>query len=64
MGYVKCFCLVGQNGMHCPLSTDKKDLERTFNYQVRGENIIEIEIQDNFVCKEERKDMCKYCPFK
>ena len=50
--------------MHCPLTTEREGLERTFNYQVRGEEIIEVEIDDTFVCKEERKDYCKDCPFK
>ena len=50
--------------MVCPLTTDRSDLEKTFNYQVRGEEIIEVEIDDTFVCKEERKPHCKNCPFK
>jgi hypothetical protein len=50
--------------MICPLTTDRRDLERTFNYQVRGEEIIEVDIDNAFVCKEERTDRCKNCPFK
>lgn len=61
---VKCFCLRSRTGkMHCPLTTDKSDLERTFNYQVRGEEIIEVGIDKAFVCKDERKAHCKNCPF-
>ena len=61
---IKCFCLSNKGKMHCPLTTDRKDLERTFNVQVRGEEIIEVEIDKYFVCKDERKDYCKNCPFK
>lgn len=43
---------------------EREDLERTFNYKVRGEEITEVEIDDAFVCEEERKDHCKNCPFK
>ena len=61
---IKCFCLSDKGKMHCPLTTDRTDLERTFNYNVRGEEILEVEIDKAFVCKEERKDYCKNCPFK
>ena len=50
--------------MHCPLTTERRDLEQTFNYQVRGEEILQVEIDKKFVCKDERKDYCKNCPFK
>lgn len=62
---VKCYCLQTREGyMHCPLTTERKDLERTFNYQVRGEEIIEVTIDSSFVCSEERKPDCINCPFK
>jgi len=65
MSTTKCFCLRTRSGMMiCPLTTDRRDLERTFNYQVRGEEIIEVDIDNAFVCKEERTDRCKNCPFK
>ena len=64
-GTTKCFCLRTLQGkMICPLTTDRKDLEQTFNYQVRGDEIIEVEIDNGFVCHEERKNYCKNCPFK
>ena len=50
--------------MICPLTTKREDLEKTFNYQVRGDEIISVEIDSSFVCKEERKADCKNCPFK
>lgn len=64
MGTIKCYCLSNGGKMHCPLTTEREDLERTFNYQVRGEEILSVEIDDAFVCKEERKDHCNNCPFK
>lgn len=64
MGTIKCYCLSNRGKMHCPLTTEREDLERTFNYQVRGEEILSVEIDDAFVCEEERKDRCKNCPFK
>lgn len=65
MGTVKAFCLRTRQGkMICPLTTERSDLEKTFNYQVRGEEIIEVEIDDTYVCKEERKAHCENCPFK
>lgn len=50
--------------MHCPLTTNREDLEKTFNYQVRGEEIMEVEIDSAFVCEEERINSCINCPFK
>ena len=64
MSTTKCYCLSKNGNMHCPLTTDKSELERTFNYQVRGEAIQEVEIDNKFVCEEERKPYCKSCPFK
>lgn len=66
MGTVKCYCLkVHRSGnLICPLTTERKDLEHTFNYVVHGDEIMEVEIDDRFVCKEERKPSCKNCPFK
>ena len=62
---VRCYCLQTREGkMHCPLTTDEKDLENTFNYRVRGEKIIWVDIDKYFVCNDERKDYCKNCPFK
>lgn len=62
---VSCYCLSSKNGnLHCPLSTDKRSLELTFNYQVRGESIVAVEIDPSFVCDDERKPYCKNCPFK
>ena len=62
---VRCYCLRDHNGnMHCPLTTDERDLMHTFNYFVRDEEIIWVDIDKSFVCKEERKDSCKNCPFK
>lgn len=64
MGTIKCYCLKSRkNGLHCPLTTEVRDLELTFNYQVRQEEIVEVEIDDSFVCKDERTKMCKNCPF-
>jgi len=65
MGAIKCFCLQTRQGrMICPLTTERGDLERTFNYKVRGDEIISVEIDDVFVCKEKRTERCKHCPFK
>lgn len=65
MKTIKALCLRTRNGkMICPLTTKREDLEKTFNYQVRGDEIISIEIDSSFVCKEERKEHCKNCPFK
>lgn len=64
MANIKCFCLSNKGNMHCPLTTERADLEHTFNYQVRDEEIIEVEIDPAFKCGEERKDYCKNCPFK
>lgn len=50
--------------MICPLTTDRRELEHTFNYEVRGDEIVEVEIDDTFVCDEKRTDRCKSCPFK
>ena len=62
---IKCYCLEGRNGnLHCPLSTDVRSLELTFNVSVRGEGIREVEIDKAFVCKDERKSYCNNCPFK
>lgn len=59
-----CYCLNDRGNRHCPLTTDKADLERTFNYQVRNESIEKIGIDPAFKCTDERKDYCKNCPFK
>ena len=64
MGTIKCLCLSNKGKLHCPLTTERKDLEHTFNYQVRDEQIVEVEIDDSFVCKDERTKMCENCPFK
>ena len=66
MGTVKCYCLkVRRTGnLICPLTTNPHDLEHTFNYMVQGDEIVTVEIDDKFVCKEERKPSCKNCPFK
>ena len=61
---VKCYCLEGSKGYHCPLTTDRRDLELTWNYKVRGEAICEVEIDPAFVCGEERSTSCVHCPFK
>lgn len=68
MDYTKVYALSttnGTDGAHCPLvSLDHKDeLEHTFNYQVRNECIIELEISNNFVCEDKGQEKCKYCPF-
>lgn len=65
METIKAFCLRTRKGnMICPLTTKREDLEKTFNYQVRGDEIISVEIDSTFVCKVERNDDCKNCPFK
>ena len=64
MGTINCYCLSDKGRIHCPLTTEREDLKRTFNYQVRGEEILEVGIDDTFVCNDERKDYCKNCPFK
>lgn len=63
---IKCYCIkVRQTGnLICPLTTVRKDLENTFNYRVRGDEIIEVYIDKAFVCDNERKPHCKNCPFK
>ena len=63
-GVVRCYCLSRNGKMHCPLTTERKDLEQTFNYRVQGEEIIWVDIDKKFVCPEERKPHCKNCPFK
>lgn len=61
---VKCYCIMEFNGnLHCPLSTDVKYLENTFNTLIGGV-VVNVEINKAFVCQEERKESCKYCPFK
>lgn len=60
----KCYCLKGRNGLHCPLTTNREDLEKTFNFQVRGEEILMVEIDAEFVCQDERTASCVNCPFK
>lgn len=64
MSTTKCYCLSFRGNLHCPLTTDKSELERMFNYQVRGEAIQEVEVDNEFVCTNERKSYCKSCPFK
>ena len=60
----KCYCLrTKDGGLHCPLSTDRSLLERTFNAFVRGEEIVDVEIDNSFVCNKERKSYCENCPF-
>ena len=62
---VRCYCLRTREGnMHCPLTTEREDLERTFNYQVRGEEIIWVDIDKSFVCTDKRSRHCVNCPFK
>lgn len=65
MGTVKCYCLKDKKrGLHCPLTTDARDLERTFNFFVRDEEIVQVDIDDSFVCEEmPRRAMCGGCPF-
>ena len=60
---IRCYCLSKNGKMHCPLTQDRAELERTFNYQVRGEDIVWVDIDVNFVCHDERKEYCKSCPF-
>ena len=64
MSTIRCYCLSDKGKMHCPLSTDRSSLECTFNHQVRGEEILEVEIDDAFVCEKKRDKMCENCPFK
>ena len=64
MGTIKCYCLSNRGKLHCPLTTVRRDLENTFNYQVRGEDIVVVEIDDAFVCTDERNRRCENCPFK
>ena len=61
---IRCYCLSNGGRLHCPLSTDRRTLELTFNYQVRQENIVWVDIDKNFVCTDERKSSCEKCPFK
>ena len=62
---IRCYCIKTTKGnIICPLTTERKDLENTFNYRVRGDEIIWVDIDKSFVCKEERKAHCKNCPFK
>lgn len=62
---IKCYCLRTKEGkMHCPLSTDRASLRHTFNFMVRGEEIVDVEVDKAFVCKDERKSYCNNCPFK
>lgn len=61
---IKCYCLQGSKGFHCPLVTDRSVLEKTWIYKVRGEAICEVEIDSTFVCKEKRSTSCNSCPFK
>ena len=61
---IKCYCLSNRGNLHCPLTTDRHDLEVTFNYQVHGEAIAEVEIDTAFKCDEKRTKNCKNCPFK
>ena len=61
---VSCYCLRNEKGnLHCPLSTDKQFLERTFNVFVRGEEIVRVDIDKAFRCDEKRSPSCKNCPF-
>ena len=64
MGVIKCYCLRTKEGkLHCPLATNAKELEHTFNHFVRGDDIVQVDIDENFVCQEERQVMCGDCPF-
>lgn len=61
---IRCWCLKGRNGFHCPLTTDRSELERTFNYRVRGEEIVWVDIDASFVCPDEKNEgKCHGCPF-
>jgi hypothetical protein len=62
-GCIRCYCLSNNGKLHCPLTTEREDLERTFNYQVRGEDIVWVDIDEKFVCTDKRTDSCKNCPF-
>lgn len=61
---VGCYCLINDGELHCPLTTEREDLEKTFNYKVRGERIAYIEVNKDFVCHNERNKDCEHCPFK
>ena len=61
---IKVYCLSNRGDLHCPLSTDRRFLELTFNHQVRGEDIVELGIDPDFRCDMERRETCKNCPFR
>lgn len=62
---VKCFCLQTRRGnLICPLTTNREDLEKTLNYKVLGDAIVEVDINKDFVCPQKRTEHCKNCPFK
>ena len=61
---ISCYCLSNHGKMHCPLTTERKDLENTFNYRLHDEEILEVEIDKSFVCEDKRTSSCKNCPFK
>lgn len=63
MGTIKCYCLSNRGNLHCPLTTEPADLEKTFNYRVLDEDIVSVEIDDAFVCTNERNHSCAKCPF-
>ena len=68
MDYTRVYALSttdGVDGAHCPLvDLDHKDeLEHTFNYRVRNERILELEISNAFVCGDKGQKRCKHCPF-
>lgn len=62
-GTITCYCLCNNGRMHCPLTTDPFELENTFNHRVRGEDVIWVKIDKDFVCTDKRTDSCKNCPF-
>jgi hypothetical protein len=62
---VKCHCLRAPNGsLICPLTTEVEDLKRTLNYHFHDYEIVDVEINKEFVCKQKRTEHCKNCPFK
>lgn len=61
---MKGYCLKSNDGLHCPVvgmhEFDK--LANTFNHKVRGELIVEVDIDDSFKCNGGHK-VCKDCIF-
>ena len=59
----RCYCYFKNNKPHCPLAGNEKDLQDLHLFNDFIEPVGWVDIDNSFVCKEERKEHCKHCPF-